>query len=255
MPAPLIAQSPYIFPSLPRCTVLGSITFYAVRGSEAGYVWSLQTNQSGGSINPSTGVYTAGNKLHTVDTVKVTDSLGNIATREVRVTDGPTLAYLRNTCKERTDLVHSTHISDTEWNGYINSSAKELYDLVVSAYENDYNVAEPYQFMTDGQTQRYPLPPDFFKLLAVDVQTTNEQSGWVPVTRMNRGERARYMAPFQTYYGGTPGISASLRYKLEANNLWLLPTPTGGQWIQVLFVPLATEMKADTDVLYAVNGW
>lgn len=43
-------------------------------------VYSLLINNSGGSINASTGVYTAGPTPNVIDTVKVTDAFGNSAT-------------------------------------------------------------------------------------------------------------------------------------------------------------------------------
>jgi predicted secreted protein len=64
----------------------GSVTFTASGGSETGFGWSLATNASGGSINSATGLYTAGATGDVTDAVRVTDALGNNATRNVRVT-------------------------------------------------------------------------------------------------------------------------------------------------------------------------
>jgi len=60
--------------------------FTATGGSGSGYSWSFGTNNSGGSINTSTGAYTAGPTGSVTDTVKVTDSLGNSATSSITVT-------------------------------------------------------------------------------------------------------------------------------------------------------------------------
>ncbi len=45
--------------------------------SSGTYSYSIHTNNSGGSINSSTGVYTAGSTPSVTDTVRVTDGLGN----------------------------------------------------------------------------------------------------------------------------------------------------------------------------------
>lgn len=66
---------------------MGPIPFSASAGSGTGYAWSLMPNNSGGSINPSTGAYLAG-ATEAVDTVRVQDSLGNSATATVTVTNG-----------------------------------------------------------------------------------------------------------------------------------------------------------------------
>ena len=66
----------------------GSLSFTAIGGSGTGYAWSLATNASGASINPATGVYTAGGTGAVTDVVQVTDSVGNTATRSLTVTAG-----------------------------------------------------------------------------------------------------------------------------------------------------------------------
>ncbi len=65
-----------------------SQTLTASGGSGTGYAWSITTNNSGGSIGAGTGVYTAGATGGAIDTVQVTDSLGNVANRNVTVTAG-----------------------------------------------------------------------------------------------------------------------------------------------------------------------
>lgn len=62
----------------------GSQTFLA-NGGFPSYTWSFQTNASGGSINPTTGAYTAGATPGT-DIVKVTDSFGTPNTAIVTIT-------------------------------------------------------------------------------------------------------------------------------------------------------------------------
>jgi MYXO-CTERM domain-containing protein len=61
------------------------------------YVWSLETNASGGSIDPATGAYTAGAKTSVTDVVAVTDSAGAKATANVQVTS-PTGASAGSGC-------------------------------------------------------------------------------------------------------------------------------------------------------------
>lgn len=62
----------------------GTIQFSALGGFGT-YVFAIHTNNSGGSINSSTGLYTSGATPST-DTVRVTDSLGNFTDVSVIVT-------------------------------------------------------------------------------------------------------------------------------------------------------------------------
>ncbi len=66
----------------------GSYTYTASGGSGTGYTWSLTSNGSGGTINPSTGAYTAGATGGVTDVIQVTDSLGNTLTANVTITAG-----------------------------------------------------------------------------------------------------------------------------------------------------------------------
>jgi hypothetical protein len=66
----------------------GGLTLRAEGGSGAGFTWSLATNASGGSVNPSTGAYVAGRNADVTDVVQVTDSLGNVAVTAMTVTAG-----------------------------------------------------------------------------------------------------------------------------------------------------------------------
>ncbi len=85
---PLVVISPSSVTLAPKA----SQTFTAAGGSGIGYVWSLATNASGATINSTTGAYKAGAKGSVTDVVRVTDSLGNVATVNVTVTAGVTIS-------------------------------------------------------------------------------------------------------------------------------------------------------------------
>lgn len=72
-----------LYPVTSAIAKLATETFTAVGGYGA-YTFSIQTNNSGGSINSSTGLYTAGSSAG-VDTILVTDVLGNTATAAATV--------------------------------------------------------------------------------------------------------------------------------------------------------------------------
>ncbi len=163
------------------------------------------------------------------------------------------LAVLRLQSKRRADLENNPFVSDPEWNDFITSSYKELYDKLVSAYGNDYYVAIPYAFNT-GNSQFYPLPDGtpaflnqngaqaekFYKLLGVDLQYSASPTGYVSLRRFEFIERNRY---------GTPNTAvnwngySNLRYRLEGDNLFLVPNPTTGQGVVAWYVPAPTNLQ------------
>ncbi len=120
-----------IAPANPTRAPRATQTFTGTGGSGTGYTWSL-TGTAHGSINPSTGVYTAPATGPATDTVKVVDSLGNSATTLVTIGPGVTLSPASVTLAPRatqtftasggsgTGFVYS--ISSTPANGSINSS-------------------------------------------------------------------------------------------------------------------------------------
>jgi subtilisin family serine protease len=75
-----------IAPSAPTVAARSTVQLGATGGSGSGYVWLVSVDASGGTIDPSSGTYTAGPKGDTVDEVWVVDSLGNTASVAVTVT-------------------------------------------------------------------------------------------------------------------------------------------------------------------------
>jgi hypothetical protein len=243
----------FVTPTNAKTSAGGLVTFRASGGTGTGYTWSITDNQSGGSIVAGTGVYTAGTRLGLEDTIQVTDSGGATASQVVRIIDGPTLLSIRTTAQQRSDMVNSTFITDAEWNGYINASAKELYGILVQKYGDDYFASlPPYTFVTDGTSDFYPLPSDFFKLLGVDLQYNNSPNGFVTLKPYMMPERNNYGVPnMQTVYGRL----TNLRYRIMGNRCCFIPRAAPAQTIRLFYVPRVTELVLDTDVLDGVSGW
>jgi len=148
------------------------------------------------------------------------------------------LGALRLQAQQRADLVNSPAVSDSEWNGYITNSYKELYDMLVAAYGNDYYVATPYQFAI-GSSQFYPLPPDHYKLLGVDLMYSQSPTGWVSLKRFEFIERNKYSYPNanSNYLGYT-----NLRYRLSGSNIEFIPVPAASQTAQIWYIPEPTSL-------------
>jgi hypothetical protein len=80
-----VTASLTVSPAAAASTPRGAVQLTATGGSGAGFTFSFVLNTSGASLNPMTGAYVAGTFGPTVDTIVVTDSLGNTATATISV--------------------------------------------------------------------------------------------------------------------------------------------------------------------------
>ena len=162
-----------------------------------------------------------------------------------------TLTELKNAVRQRSDMENSQFVKDTELVSYINQSYFELYDLLVQKYGDNYFVASPYSFTTDGSSEDYTLPTDFYKLLGVDLALSNSTDSWVTIKPFNFAERNRYAVPnFQSFYGIT-----NLRYRLIGNKIKFTPIPQANQNMRIWYVPRLTTLVNLTDTVDGISGW
>lgn len=180
------------------------------------------------------------------------------------------LAAIRRQAQERADRVNSNFVSLPEWNVYINQAQYELYDLLITTYE-DYSSATPVQFVADGSKYLYPLPdgsiefndgidpnqkliaPPMYKLLGVDLALQNANNAYVTIDKFNFSDRNRFVFPntASTIYG-----VFNLRYRVMGNNIQFIPTPSAGQSIRLWYVPRLKALLADTDTTdIGISGW
>ena len=161
------------------------------------------------------------------------------------------LAQIRLLAQQRADRVNSNFVTLPEWNTYINQSILELYDLLVTQYE-DYFLAPAVVFQTDGIKFQYDLPADFYKLSGIDLGLTQGNNAKITVKKFDFIERNRFIFPNVT--AGYLGVF-NMRYRLMGNTLYFIPTPAAGQFITVWYVPRLPWLLKDTDILDGVSGW
>jgi hypothetical protein len=179
------------------------------------------------------------------------------------------LSQIRLAAMQRADRVNSNFVSTPEWRTYINQSLFELYDLLTTVYE-DYFIAQPIQFTSDGTTFIYPLPngslsfqnaltnstfvaPPFYKLMGVDLALNNATNAYVTINKFNFIDRNRFVYPntASTIYG-----VFNLQYRVLGQNIEFIPTPTAGQQIRLWYIPRLTELLQDTDTTQmGISGW
>lgn len=179
-----------------------------------------------------------------------------------------TLSQLRLAAQQRADRVNSNFVTLPEWNSYINQAMFELYDLLVTCYE-DYFVATPVSFACNGNQYLFDLPNGFntfldptnqtftpkalYKLLGVDLALNNATNAYVTVNKFNFIDRNRFVYPntASTIYG-----VFNLQYRLMGTQIEFIPTPSGGQIIRLWYIPKLSQLLKENDVTtIGFSGW
>lgn len=193
-------------------------------------------------------------------------------TTPIKVIPAPTaemtLFQLRLSAQQRADRVNSNFVTIAEWNSYLNQAMFELYDLLVTVYE-DYFLAPSASFNSDGVTYMYPLPNGsltfnnqagtpfvpqaFYKLTGVDLAINSANNAFVTVDNFNFSDRNNYVYPnsSSSIYG-----VFNLRYRLMGSTIEFIPTPSAGQTIRLWYIPRLTQLLQDTDTTaISISGW
>lgn len=232
--------------------LVAGATGYPIQRSTDGVTYSLLTTATTNSYLDSAA--TVGTlyyyKVASTDGVD-TSSYTNAQTIIPTLTAQLSLGQIRLMAQQRADRVNSNFVTMPEWNTYINQSYFELYDLLVTLYE-DYYVKEPLLLTTDGIEQQVTLPSDFYKLLGVDLGLTNNTNAWVTLKKFDFISRNRYVFPqLTTTYLGV----FNLRYRLVGNTIMFIPLPSAGQYIRIWYIPKLTQLLQDTDIADGISGW
>jgi len=265
--------------------------FYAAQGNRVVQLnWDLATGATSYDIQRSTdgitfsSLATATTNSYQDDTVdvgtqywyqvgSVNGSGTSTYTDPLTVVPAPaaelSLMELRLRAQERADRVASDFVTTAEWNFFINQAMYELYDLLITCYD-DYFEAPEIVFNTSNNQYLYPLPdgvleftnsvtgativaPPFYKLMGVDLGINNANNAYVTVKRYNLIDRNKFVYPntASTIYG-----VFNLQYRIIGNNIRFIPTPSSGQPIRLLYVPRLPQLLAETDITtLGFSGW
>jgi len=204
--------------------VVGTIYYYTVQASNGTYSSPATVSLSGQALNP--GQTTVGN--------------------------------IRLQCQQRTDRVTSDNITSQEWNSMINQSYKELYDILIQKFGDDYFIAPPVTFVTTGQidptyqAQVFPLPADFYKLMRCEIALNpQDPNSWITLRQFNAIQANLWNYPnIYTFYGIT-----NIRYRIWGTQLQLVPIATSGQTVRIWYSPRPNQLINDTDTVDAISGW
>lgn len=163
------------------------------------------------------------------------------------------LANLRQDVRSRADIENDPHVTDAELTRWINAGYAQLYDTLITTFGEDY-FQSTFTITTDGQSQNYPLPPDFYKLLLCELQNSMGASvnanvpNWITMQPFQLREKNKYnLINFATYFG-----YLNIRYRLVGSTLMFAPLPQGGQRVRIWYAPRLVPL-ADTGTV-ALGG-
>lgn len=138
--------------------------------------------------------------------------------------------------RQRADMVFSKFIGDEEIKTYINQSATELYDILVSRFEDYYTIQVPFTIVSPDY--KTPIPEDFYKLAGVDLQIANGR--WVTLDKWNFNERNAVnnatMIPFYGYFYNL------VLYRLVHNDVEILPQSNAPNTYRMWYIPRTQTM-------------
>lgn len=181
------------------------------------------------------------------------------------------LYELRLRSQQTCDRVGSDFVGEAEWNSFLRLACYELYDLLITTYE-DYGVYTPGVFInTNGTTMSYDLPngvnylgnvlggssgdpaPRFYKMLGVDLGVNTSNNAWVTLKKFDFIDRNNYVYPnsTSTIYG-----VYNMRYRIMDEKMMIIPTPAGNQQLRLWYAPILPALLRDTDLTtIGKSGW
>jgi len=149
--------------------------------------------------------------------------------------------------RRRSDMENSGFVTDPEITNYINNSASELYDILVSRFE-DYYTQLPLAFnIASGTT--YTLPADFYKLRGVDKDFGG--GDFASLSKFNFQERNRQNNSLSRALSRRPDV----QYRIIGKELVITPTDTATGDYRLWYIPQFDKLVDLTDELDTIQGW
>jgi hypothetical protein len=182
------------------------------------------------------------------------------------------LSELRLRAQQTADRVDSDFVVTSEWNAFLRLSMYELYDLLITSYEDLFS--DQYVYInTNGTTSNYPIPDGasnyfggtypstgltspsqaLYKIVGMDLAVNTSNNAWVTLLKYNFINRNKYVYPnsTSTIYG-----VYNMRYRRMGNFINIIPTPSGNQQIRMWYAPRLPALLQDTDLTtIGFSGW
>lgn len=163
------------------------------------------------------------------------------------------LDTIRNTIRQRCDIVSNNICTDTELNQWINDSGGELNGILAAAFGSKYNLARSSSFALMPGTDAYTItasPISVSNFLAMQRLEMLVGSQWLKVDEAKLSDFDRYQSS-GVLAAGVPLIA----WQFLGLQLLFVPTPQQAHTMRMYYTKTWTALSADSDTTDAVDGW
>jgi len=143
-------------------------------------------------------------------------------------------------------MVSSSFVGTSELDGFINASGGELWDILITRYEDYCTTPEWSTFTLSGSDYQRSLPSDCVKLRGVEFYDRGE---WSALKRYTLEDRDRWRDT-QWRWG-----SDERRYTILGSKLSFVPEDSAAGDYRFRYVQAWTVLSSSTQTVSLPNGW
>jgi hypothetical protein len=142
-----------------------------------------------------------------------------------------TLLELRTAVYDRADMTNSSFPDETQTNRLINAAVDELYELLVSLYEDYFYATEDIALVAG--TESYNIASTHYKTVKVYYTQGNDRHR---LKRFNMNE-----LEFEEAWQNSTHQNQHLRYRIMGNQMIFSPRPTASGTVEHWYIPEVTH--------------
>ena len=148
--------------------------------------------------------------------------------------------------RRRSDMEHSQFVTDAEIKSYIQMSYTELYDLIVSRFE-DYYITDTLFSLTE-EDNTYTIPSNLYKIRGVDLITGAGPDDFVSLSKWNFQERglASSLPVRVTGY-------RTVQYRLLGQEMTMMPANNAPGSYRLWYIPACPTLAAPSDEIKGIS--
>lgn len=167
-----------------------------------------------------------------------------------------TLSQLIERVRRMADMEVRGPVTDSEITDYLNDAATELYDELVSNYQEEWGVnPSPATLHVTASVATCALPDDCYKVRGVDRLVSgvsgSSSARWEKLELASFEDRNDWYGDAVDYYG-----NQAFGYRpLGRTSISFWPVPQENATLRLWFIPVLARMTSGSDTLDGINGF